>query len=281
MIIANNISRALCTTSACLDIATEYLNNLSPNYKQIDACTSFEEFVCGGWRDRHQLKANESYISAQSLLVSANTELLRTILEGPYPDTPDHSHFSQSSPSVDRQNFEKMKLLYTTCMDEPAINAAGARPVAEELDKMRTLYKRGGLSEAVEYFWHLQWPALVILYISTFDSAGQQSLVLDPGSWSGLGQRKFYNNTDDLAEYTAILADIFEAVYPARFPGQSSVGLAEAVVAFEVALWAINPQVPSNSTQVRLSISPIARRPKLIPNSPRPPTRLQSVLCPS
>ena len=39
------IESSLCTTPACVHAASEILYNLSPNYKDLDPCTDFEELV--------------------------------------------------------------------------------------------------------------------------------------------------------------------------------------------------------------------------------------------
>lgn len=43
------VNRAeLCLSPECVHAASEILYNLSPNYKELDACDNFEELVCGG-----------------------------------------------------------------------------------------------------------------------------------------------------------------------------------------------------------------------------------------
>jgi hypothetical protein len=49
-----------CTTPACINLAATILNNLSPDYKNIDPCSNFHEYVCGGFNDHHELRADQS-----------------------------------------------------------------------------------------------------------------------------------------------------------------------------------------------------------------------------
>jgi len=44
-----SLSDSPCLTPACIIAASDLLKNLSPNYKELDPCTDFEELVCGGW----------------------------------------------------------------------------------------------------------------------------------------------------------------------------------------------------------------------------------------
>lgn len=72
-------------TPACVHAASEVLYNLSPQYKELDACDNFEELVCGGWRDRHDLRADQGDAFTGTIMSENSQMLLRHILEAPYP----------------------------------------------------------------------------------------------------------------------------------------------------------------------------------------------------
>lgn len=74
-----------CTTPACIHASSEILYNLSPNFKDVDACTDFEELVCGGWKERHDLRPDQSSSSTLSIMSETNQMLLKHLLESPYP----------------------------------------------------------------------------------------------------------------------------------------------------------------------------------------------------
>jgi len=61
------------------------LYNLSPDYKIIDPCTNFEELVCGGWRDRHDLREDQGDAFTGTIMAENSQLLLKHILEAPYP----------------------------------------------------------------------------------------------------------------------------------------------------------------------------------------------------
>jgi hypothetical protein len=77
----------VCLTPECVHAASEILYNLSPDYKDLDPCTDFEELVCGGWRDRHDLRPDQGDAFTGTIMSEASQMLLRHILEAPYPDT--------------------------------------------------------------------------------------------------------------------------------------------------------------------------------------------------
>jgi endothelin-converting enzyme len=75
----------LCLTPACVHAASEILYNLSPQYKELNPCDNFEELVCGGWRDRHDLRADQGDAFTGTIMSENSQMLLRHILEAPYP----------------------------------------------------------------------------------------------------------------------------------------------------------------------------------------------------
>lgn len=81
--------------------ASEILYNLSPNYKELDPCTDFEELVCGGWRDRHDLRPDQGDAFTGTIMNENSELLLRHILEAPYPKDSQVSLFSdKGKPSI-------------------------------------------------------------------------------------------------------------------------------------------------------------------------------------
>jgi endothelin-converting enzyme len=65
--------------------SSEILYNLAPNYKELDPCTDFEELVCGGWKDRHDLRADQGDAFTGTIMSENSQLLLRHILEASYP----------------------------------------------------------------------------------------------------------------------------------------------------------------------------------------------------
>ena len=89
--IVEDSTTELCLTPACVHAASEILYNLSPEYKELDACDNFEELVCGGWRDRHDLRADQGDAFTGTIMSENSQMLLRHILEAPYPKDSDVS----------------------------------------------------------------------------------------------------------------------------------------------------------------------------------------------
>jgi endothelin-converting enzyme len=149
--------------------SSEILYNLSPKYQELDACTDFEQLVCEGWSERHDLRPDQGATGTLSTMSETSQTLLRHILEAPYPDSSKHSSFSPAQlaiteSSIDKENFEKLKTAYNACMDEDTIKKAGATPL---LDVFEQILKLTELSDMVTY--------LAEQGISAFISAGAVS----------------------------------------------------------------------------------------------------------
>ncbi|KAL2881034.1 hypothetical protein SGCOL_003693 [Colletotrichum sp. CLE4] len=135
----------VCMTPACVHAASEILYNLSPDYKELDPCSDFEELVCGGWRDRHDLRADQGDAFTGTIMSENSELLLRHILEAPYPKDSQHSYFSplrleSTDKSADEQNFDKMKASYDACVDEDKIKEIGVEPLIQILDEIKNSY---------------------------------------------------------------------------------------------------------------------------------------------
>ncbi|WDK12640.1 peptidase family M13 [Colletotrichum graminicola] len=135
----------VCMTPACVHAASEILYNLSPDYKQLDPCNDFEEMVCGGWREKHDLRADQGDAFTGTIMSENSELLLRHILEAPYPKDSQHSSFSPlrldaTDKSADEQNFDKMKTVYDACINEEKIKSIGIEPLSRILDDIKNTY---------------------------------------------------------------------------------------------------------------------------------------------
>lgn len=120
---------AVCQTPECIHAASEILYNLDSNYGDIDPCTDFDQYVCGGWRERHDMRADQGSIFAGTIMEENAETNLRHILE--QPEAPD---------SADTNNFKKIKAAYDACLDESAIKHRGSEPLDKLLARLQNIY---------------------------------------------------------------------------------------------------------------------------------------------
>ncbi|KAK3372274.1 hypothetical protein B0H63DRAFT_291212 [Podospora didyma] len=144
----------VCLTPACIHASSEILYNLAPNFKDLDPCTDFEELVCGGWRERHDLRPDQGDAFTGTIMSENSQLLLRHILEAPYPKSSEHSYFSPmqlgaSSHSADEENFEKLTSAYKACLDEPTIKKLGISPLAKIVAQIKLSFPLSRTSSAL------------------------------------------------------------------------------------------------------------------------------------
>ena len=140
---------SICLTPACVLAAAELIENMSPRAHQLDPCTSFDKFVCEGWQEKHDLRADQGQAFTGTIMAENSQTMLRHILESPYPN--DQADFTSQS-SVDQENFNKLKDGYDACMDEEKVKQAGARPLIDILRKLEELFPAMKPHEATDSF---------------------------------------------------------------------------------------------------------------------------------
>lgn len=102
---------------------------MDSNYTNIDPCSNFDQYVCGGWRERHDMRSDQGSIFAGTLMAENAQTRLRHILER-----------SEAPDSADADNFAKLKAAYAACLDESTIRKRGSEPLEEVLTELTKVY---------------------------------------------------------------------------------------------------------------------------------------------
>lgn len=128
---------SICLTPACVLAASEILENMSPRYHEIDPCTNFDKFVCEGWAEKHDLRADQGSSFTGTIMAENSQQILRHVLESPYPiDSQNIEAHSVAKQKI----FEKLHDAYEACMNEDVIKEAGSAPLLGVLRKIEELF---------------------------------------------------------------------------------------------------------------------------------------------
>lgn len=127
----------ICVTPACVLAASEILQNISPRYSEIDPCSNFEAFVCEGWQEKHDLRADQDSSFTGTLMQENSQTILRHVLETPFSDS--HPRIDPNS-SPEASIFNKLKDAYDACMEEDKLKGLGAEPLLNVLHKIEKLF---------------------------------------------------------------------------------------------------------------------------------------------
>jgi putative endopeptidase len=167
-----------------------------------EPCSDFFTYSCGGWIAHNRIPPDQTSWSAYGKLADENRQVLRDILE------------RAARPSADRGPVQqKIGDYYAACMDEKAIDAAGIKPIEEQLAQIGNMQSTGDAATVL---------AAMVDDNMLFDFSSQQdfsdsSQVIAVADQGGLGlpDRDYYLKDDpksvDLRKtYLAHVQKMFE-----------------------------------------------------------------------
>jgi len=130
-------SENICLSPSCVLAASEILENMSPRYHEIDPCTNFDKFVCEGWMEKHDLRADQGSSFTGTIMAEKSQQILRHVLESPYPlSSQDFENHSVAKQKI----FEKLHDAYDACMNEDKLKELGSAPLLNVLRKVDELF---------------------------------------------------------------------------------------------------------------------------------------------
>jgi putative endopeptidase len=173
--------------------------------RNASACQDFNQFANGGWMERNPVPPAFARWGKFEELREKNQTVLRDILEA-----------AAHNQKVKRGTTEqKVGDFYAACMDEPSIEAAGAKPLAPEFARIAAIKDVRGLQDQIAHMHSLGLGTL-FRFSAAQDFKNSQSVIaqLSQGGIS-LPDRDYYLKDDDRSkqlrdEYAKHVAKMFE-----------------------------------------------------------------------
>jgi len=108
--------------------------------KSLDPCADFYEYACTNWMKKNPIPGDHASWGSFDELYERNLAVLRDILEKAAANDP------QRSPVM-----QKIGDFYAACMDEPAVNKSGYKPLNPELDRIAAVKDKTQMIEVMSH----------------------------------------------------------------------------------------------------------------------------------
>ncbi len=222
-----------------------------------DPCVNFYQYACGAWVAKNPIPPDQSTWSVASELQERNREILRSILDKASVNSPKRSASEQ-----------KIGDFYASCMDEPAAEKLGARPLKPELDRISALENKAALVNEIARL-HLIGVNVLFRFSSGADLNNSKMNIADADQGGlGLPDRDYYLKDDPHSvelrrQYVAHVQKMMELLGDASAVAAAE---AQAILRLETAL-------------ARVSLDRVSRRDPNKMNHKMPAADL-STLCP-
>ena len=174
--------------------------------RSTEACDDFFQYANGTWLKNTQIPASESRWGSFNMLADSNNALLKEVLEV--------SAATKGKPGSDAQMIGD---LYTTCMDEAAIEKAGIEPIKPflaEIDKVKT---QADVIKTIAYLHDLGVPA-AFGFGAAPDLKNSNVVILNAvQGGTSLPNKDYYTKTDDKsvetrAKFVEYVTNIFKVI---------------------------------------------------------------------
>ena len=233
---------SVCLSSGCVVAAAELLQHMSPRYEDIDPCTDFNTYVCEGWDDKHDMRADQEHLSTAALMSENAQQILRHVIE---------SHYEKSSETAvtmtndDQVIFDKLRDGYNACMSETLLKEKASGPLIEVLKHLEKLYPGlylgnqayhdatsseqsalGGrpdeLTAVVNYLTNIGVQTILSMYVGADDRDPDTNVIfLNAPRSPGLPSREYYKDKEVVESYGKVIGQVLEGLVHEAYPNMT------------------------------------------------------------
>ncbi|MEY2668101.1 MAG: hypothetical protein RJA59_739 [Pseudomonadota bacterium] len=197
--------------------------------RSVDPCVDFYAFSCGGWQKRNPIPPDQSSWSVYGKTATENFQFLWGLLET-----------AAGKPDAERTPQERqVGDFFQACMDEKAVEAAGAKPIAADLAAIDALKSKAEMAKLVARL-HLTVDGGMLFGFGSEQSFENSEEVVAWVLAGGLGlpDRDYYLKDDARSKEIRekYVAHVAEALRLSGVPAKKAAEGARAVMRIETAL---------------------------------------------
>ena len=159
------------------------LSNLD---RSIPACTNFFQYAVGGWLKANPIPAAYSSWGIDYVMMNDNEKTLHSILE----------RAAAARNALNGSPEQKISDFYASCMDESAIEAAGAKALEPELKRIDAMRSLSDLQSEAARLQSEGVNVLFRVFASQDDKNSTQEIAIANQGGLGLPDRDYYTKTD-------------------------------------------------------------------------------------
>ena len=256
----------VCNTSACVLASAEILQNLSPRRHDIDPCTHFDDYVCEGFYEKHDIRPDQSSVSTAALMSERGDQLLRHLLEAPFSEI--ETFMTEDVTDPDRAIFEKLQASYSACLDDGVLKDIGAVPLNDLRLQIEALYPLNetftpegamfpqyrtqqqlgivqeddkSVTDVISYLISIEVPSLIDIGVSADDKDPDVVVpFLSAPRSPGLPSKEYYEDPDIVTRYKEAIKKTQQAL-SSEFNITAPPDLVERVVKLETKIARASP----------------------------------------
>ncbi|KAI7869701.1 hypothetical protein BDF14DRAFT_1779617 [Spinellus fusiger] len=213
----DNGSEPVCSTPECVLAASDVIKDMD---RTADPCQDFFAYTCGGWMSHNEIEEGRSSAGNFRNLDISNKIALRSIISEEFEDFYKRTHGSESQlpdpdTLLDKQNFEVVKKLYGSCMNEASIDRRGPSPLYPLLRQVKSMASASNVKDLTRTLALMAKNSVGALFELSVDADPKdpdRNTISVIQSGLTLPSKEYYESPDMTQALFESVADTMEAV---------------------------------------------------------------------